>query len=525
MKKQNKIRLMSILISVCLSLTGCNSQSSKFCDDENYSEDAIEETIEPSEIMPEATEEPSYIESYYLSQLNSINPKFNHEEYYYDMDYLKTLLDTNETIDECSYNFDGNIGGVVDQIVMNSKEFVKNNENFTNVFANYNYRVAITKCLRNIIDNCDNDLNSDFHQISNMAIVFGDENYFSAENESLLYTAIYEDDLNIIIVNKKLIESIIEYNEYPEASFIYYIISHEVNHTRQNVCPCNEDYAYSNFNYTDEGYSFLMEASAESDLYNTRDFEDILLQFSYQDERKCEGELFLLSILNSEDSSKYYNSIFDIDYEEFFNFFNLTTDEEKLNFLKIIESIDAKYCRNSIPYNIYDDVSKITYNNLISEIGFTYKELLFKECLINLIEYTKDNPDFSLQDNLVVLNIIKSYLIDETYTYDDNSEDIRIIYDTDTISSISQMEKIYINYLVSKYNTTEESIREYESVDIKVLIEAIMAIAEGDENDYGVYTLYAKDLVSRFPMIIPILRANTDYSYNTYEERILKINE
>lgn len=78
MKKQNKIRLMSILISVCLSLTGCNSQSSKFCDDENYSEDAIEETIEPSEIMPEATEEPSYIESYYLSQLNSINPKFNH---------------------------------------------------------------------------------------------------------------------------------------------------------------------------------------------------------------------------------------------------------------------------------------------------------------------------------------------------------------------------------------------------------------------------------------------------------------
>ena len=142
MKKQNKIRLMSILISVCLSLTGCNSQSSKFCGDENYSEDAIEETIEPSEIMPEETEEPSSIESYYLSQLNSINPKFNHEEYYYDMDYLKTLLDTNETIDECSYNFDGNIGGVVDQIVMNSKEFVKNNENFTNV---YNIREILDK--------------------------------------------------------------------------------------------------------------------------------------------------------------------------------------------------------------------------------------------------------------------------------------------------------------------------------------------------------------------------------------------
>ena len=152
------------------------------------------------------------------------------------------------------------------------------------------------------------------------------------------------------------------------------------------------------------------------------------------------------------------------------------------------------------------------------------KEILLKKCLINLIKYTEGNPDFSLQDNLVILSIIKSYLIDETYTYYETDEDITRIYDTETISNMKNMERIYINYLVTKYNVTEESIREYESLDVKVLIEAIMAISEGDEKDYGVYTLYAKDLVSRFPMIIPVLRANGDYSYNTYEDRVLRIN-
>lgn len=523
MNKKNKIRLMSILISFCLSLTGCNSQHSNFSGDQK-SEYAIEEQIEPSEILPEATREPSITESYYLELLNSINPKFNHEEYYSDMDYLDELLKKNETIEECNYRFDGDIGSIVDQIKENTEEFVKNNSSFTSAFVNTNdYRAAITKCLRNIATNCNNDLNSDFHQISNMAIVLGDEKYFSEENQTLIYTALYEDDLNIIIINQSLLESIIEYNEFPRSTFIYYIISHEVNHTRENVCPCNEDYSYSSFNYSSDGYSFLMEAAAESDLYNTRDFEDILLQFSYQEERKNEGELFLLSILNKEGSSKYYNAIFDIDYDEFFEFFNLTTNEEKLNFLRILESIDAKYCRNNIPYNIYGDVSNITYNDLTSEIGFTYKELLLKRCLINLIRYTEENPDFSLQDNLVILNIIKSYLIDETYTYDENSEKITRIYDTETISHMVYMENIYVNYLVTKYNTTEESIREYESVDVKVLIEALIAIAEGDSKDYGVYTSYAKDLVSQFPMIIPVLRANREYSYNTYEERALKI--
>lgn len=524
MKKQNKIRLMSILISLGLSLTGCNSQYNSFNNDTQN--EPIEETIEPSEIMPEATEKPSTVESYYLEQLNSINPSFNYEEYYYDMDYLDELLEENETIEDCSYKFDGNIGTVVDQIIKNTNEFIKDNDNFTSAFANDNsYRSAITECLRNIATYCNNDLNSDFHQISNMAIVLGNRDYFSQENELLLYTAVYENDLNIIIVNQELLQSIIEYNDFPKSSFIYYVISHEVNHTRQNVCPCNEDYKYSAFNYSLDGCSFLIESSAESDLYNTRDFEDILLQFSYQDERKSEGELFLLSILNHEDSSQYYNAIFDIDYEGFFDFLNLTTDEEKLNLLRIIESIDAKYCRNNIPYNIYDDVSKVTYNELIGKIGFTYKELIFKRCLINLINYTEENPDFSLQDNLVILNIIKSYLIDETYTYAENDENISRIYDTDTISNMMNMESIYVNYLVAKYNTSEESIREYESIEVKVLIEAIMAIAAEDDKDYGVYTSYAQELVSKFPMIIPILQANNDYSYNTYEERVLKIND
>lgn len=524
MKKQNKVRLTSILISLCLSLTGCNSKESII--NSKYQNETLEETVESSEIMPESTEEPSTIKSIYLEQLNSINPEFNYEEYYYDMDYLDKLLEENEKIEECSYVFDGNIGSVVDQIVKNTNEFVRENGEYTSPFVrSTSYRSAITKCLRDIATNCNNDLNSDFHQISNMAIVLGNENYFNQENDNLLYTAIYENDMNVIVVNQKLLESIIEYNKFSESSFVYYIISHEVNHARQNVCPCNEDYRYSNFNYSLDGYSFLMESSSESDLYNMRDMEDILLQFSYQNERKNEGELFLLSILNHDDSSQYYNAIFDIDYEKFFNFFNLTTDEERLYLLRIIESIDAKYCRNNIPYSIFDDVSKATYNELIGKIGFTYKELLFKRCLINLINYTEDNPDFSLQDNLVILNIIKSYLIDETYTYDENDEIISRIYDIDTISNMMNMEKIYVSYLVTKYNTSEDSIREYESVEIKVLIEAIMAIADEDDNNYGVYTSYAHELVSKFPMIIPILQANDDYSYNTYEERILKIND
>lgn len=527
MTRFKKIKIFSILMAISMSLSGCGRNDIK--EVINNKDNIVmneDDFIESSTIMPEPAISPvDELTEEYLSYFNSLQFKYNHEEFYPNKETLNNIYTVNKQLNECSYEFDGDVESLVDTIKNNTELFVESHPEYKNPFIELSYGSALTKAIVSIKNNSKNNLNEDFHQISNMAIVIGSEKHFSQKKLDD-YIAYYKDGLNIIVINKTLIDNLVEKYKYPYSDYIYYILSHEINHTRENVCPCNENHQYNNIDYNDEGYSFLLEACAESDLYNTREFSDMLASFSYKDERKAEGELFLLGILN-ESLDKYYNSMFDIDYPSLFEFFDLKTEEEKIDFLKMIYCIDGKFYRNDLVNKllspISDDYSGLSMNDLKKITGLTYKENIFKNCMINLIEYTSRNEDFSLQENLIILNIIKSYLVNETYTYDETAADVTRIYDQEVLMNIDTMENVYIEYLSQKYQISIEEIRKYENTEIVYIIEAMKYILEDENVDFGLYSKNAKKIMEKFPVIRGVLMSNLDIPYNVYESRIKEI--
>lgn len=481
----------------------------------------------------------------YLSLLDDIEITYENEEYYPDDKRLETFIQDSKNQGECEYQISDDlnieIDNLINQIKLNSVNYLKDNptyyyditeykgEDWLSYINNKGTDELLRYCLERVFFNATNDINEDFCYLQGLTFVF------SNEEDGPLGKYIDTDKIIIVYYHKliKEFEKEINSNDKNEdigLKFYNYIsiaIEHELNHARQQRCQHKENPNRINndISYCDPFITTLIEASAESALYNLAIDEDTTSKntdsYTYPDHRFNEMLLFLLGLQN-EKIEDYYNAVYDADTTKLYNFFGLETEEDIKLFYKILYAIDSQSLRTDLLKKILGVKDSFTIGEIMDAVGYNYRADLFKLILKNLVEYTQNNPDFSLEENINIFTIVSNYIVyraGELHFFDDNSLGYK--YDIDLINAIKELEETYINFLCEYYNT---NIDEIESLKNDNYIKEIIDLLNNENIAENEKCNKAKALIERFPILkninfvlnIPI------YSYNDFLEDISK---
>ena len=368
--------------------------------------------------------------------------------------------------------------------------------------------------------------NEDIHSFTELSVVFV-PNIASHDEENIAYASYsYSNNVIEICLNNILNSS---YDLDKILARIDETVKHELSHVRQRACSDKLDNGgvlKLDF-FNGHNHSFLMEASAESILYNLGiegGYESLSKDFAYTYEyyRKLENKLLLCSLFNDYGIEDYYKAINDEDIEALFGYLGANNIEEKKEILSIIYTMDALDCRNNYIIKLLgskdnydkDDIFKV--NDTLSNLHYIS---IFKIAISNLIKYNIDNNDLSLEDNVLLYYLIANQIADgaflvddmdnnnETYCYDKFCKQYKIIQDS------------FFKVLSTIYYTKEEDIEkiyeEYKKIDLKDVFTNISSgISEeniSDNNSY-LFTNKLSKLLEKFPKIKEIIGNNYLYT-------------
>lgn len=486
---------LSLALVISFTCTGCQSKEVEEELEEPFSYSQDEEklnkvVVEDSEPVKE--EEELNIASY-LEAIMSVPIMYNYEEYYLTYEQVEKLILEAEKKVECHNEYSGNleeeIEELISQIEDNSLKFLEGYPEYERIlwfkdsylgeldtdvdFLNIVFNITLKFALKHCLEDATNDIAEDICKLKELSIVAKRGNF--QDDESIVFGS-YLPELNAIVLNVDTIyqELLNEKNEeelgvleLDEA--IEKTLLHELNHVRQQACSCRlEEDAPSTLEYQD-AYSFIMEASAESALYNQEQdymaFYKEKYDYTYYFERERETLILLLGLFHDDIKiDDYYNAIFDSDLEAFYRFCGVKTEEEKYVLHKIWFALDSLESFNSFPYEVTGE-KVLTRGKIQDIVGTSYCVDIFKLVLSHMVDYTFSNSELTVEDNLALFNIIKSIIVEEARKLEEtgNEEDpYYFVYDAETKSSIKELENLYIDFLSDYYEMSEEELRDLE---------------------------------------------------------------
>ena len=433
----------------------------------------------------------------FVDNCDNIVLHYNNDKFYLSNSEIQNIIKCYDNNKKCKYKFDNNINSIVTNIKNNSTDYINKNDNYINIFDD-NY-IDLEKILNNIVSHATNDINEDLCRIKDIKIVAVDENSnqmgFYDEKSNIL-------KLNYGAIKKDAVSSGLTFEEK-----LNLVILHELNHSRQWSCCCknNDDKILM---YDDNFYSMIGESSAESELYNLNkvDIYDSN-KFIYEKERSSESLLFLIGMFNEKSVDDYYNAIFDGDLKKFFDFFNVKTNDEIKTLYNVIYSVDSYYCRTSLGHELYDNNNSITYGDIIDGVGLTYRNDIFKMTLKNMVEYTVNHTDFSLEENIIMLEYVKNILT-ESLSFK--------ISDNDFVNNFYSLNNCYIDFLCKHYSTSVDVIDDYVKQNSKYVLYNLENLSNNEPILYDNYSDIAKSLYGKFPIIKAITITNDYYEDNLF---------
>lgn len=486
---------LSLALVISFTCTGCQSKEVEEELEEPFSYSQDEEklnkvVVEDSEPVKE--EEELNIASY-LEAIMSVPIMYNYEEYYLTYEQVEKLILEAEKKVECHNEYSGNleeeIEELISQIEDNSLKFLEGYPEYERIlwfkdlylgeldtdvdFLNIVFNITLKFALKHCLEDATNDIAEDICKLKELSIVAKRGNF--QDDESIVFGS-YLPELNAIVLNVDTIyqELLNEKNEeelgvleLDEA--IEKTLLHELNHVRQQACSCRlEEDAPSTLEYQD-AYSFIMEASAESALYNQEQdymaFYKEKYDYTYYFERERETLILFLGLFHDDIKiDDYYNAIFDSDLEAFYRFCGVKTEEEKYVLHKIWFALDSLESFNSFPYEVTGE-KVLTRGKIQDIVGTSYCVDIFKLVLSHMVDYTFSNSELTVEDNLALFNIIKSIIVEEARKLEEtgNEEDpYYFVYDAETKSSIKELENLYIDFLSDYYEMSEEELRDLE---------------------------------------------------------------
>lgn len=494
MNKYNK--LLSLLLSISLSTTSC--ASSGVINMTKYQNSPIVgESISTNDIKMD------YLTNEYYNYFDNLEFTYNYQEKYITRTEIESLIEENKKIEACTYVFDGDVTAIA--------ELIKENSSNNDFFTQDNLQI-LTRLLKKIYLKSKSDKNEDFHKLSTIKIAYG----HSKDH----YVAYFDEDTNTLYLDKEYIEFIASEEVISPKYYLEYTLEHELDHVRQILCDCNKEVKNTNIGYG-EYVSFILESSAESSLYNELD-QNYKLDYTYSDERTKEGEILLLGLFNNESIDNYYQAIYDVNLEELYNYLDLS-DEEVYDFYNILYSIDGSLCRNNLPYEIFSDVKDVTYGELKQEIGYSYKQNLFKMVIMRMLKYNSEN-NLSLEDNLAIYYLIKNILFYDCYYFEEDNDKIIKVY-PEEIEEMIKMDEKYIEYLASKYHKSIEEVRDIESIDGYIASYSLVNYVETGEFPYDTYKKQVTQLIENFPTITYIINNYDEVYLSSYSSAVKKLSE
>ena len=382
-----------------------------------------------------------------------------------------------KTTKECPYIFDKDIDKLLKNIEENTMNYLKEHPQYYNMLdldnkENDLYKTTFTKALKkaitNIYEKSSNDIDEDMCKINQLVILAGNDSFITeSSNFSSTVLGYYQD--NCIIINyQELITRIdnqVKINKKVDDNFLVLLLEHELNHARQTLCSHRINLKDKDIKQTTS--QFLKEASAESELYNLDKDEEKrknTYAYSYQEIRKYESLMLLLALGNDKVTlDDYYNAIFDSDKDRLYDFFKLDTKKEKLDFEKVTNTFDTALGYSQIPYEYYNRNS-FSIKELTELTGQDHKIKVFNMALTNMVEYTKEHKDFSLEQNLLLLEIIHNTVLNTGYN-DYDTKTHKETYEEDFSKKLIDTNNKYIEFLSEFYNKDTKEIKKIMTSD------------------------------------------------------------
>lgn len=485
-----KKRIISfvLMINILVNLSGCIIKNNN----NNVNEEIVTLEIEDNDILND-----------FINKINDINPIYKYSLHYPDEYLISKYQRLAKSTNECTNtNTDysnlsniiinntiekyGTLNGlfIIDDITYNKEEYSKLLE------INSYTKIALKRAINNIFKNSTNNISEDICKLKDICII---NDNLQGESDSYIL-GIYDNDNLTIKIDYRWIYNlyILDYNNYKEKeiSFIDYltmVIEHELNHVRQYICSDRIENGQKYVNISMKDSSFMLEATAESELHNN--FSNISpTEYSYYLERNLESLLLLTTVFkDNKNIVDYYNAIYDSNLNKLYEFFELKSKEDYITFYNIIYTMNTITCRTDLSsaliHNGYDTIGKIK-----EELGNYYLIDIMKISMKDLVS-SIDKNNLSLDECIIYYLFIKSYMV-----YD-------VKFDGFTNQSINNIENAYVNYLSKKYDVREDEIKELLTSDkyYEILDNLCGEVLFND------YDNYYKDILNRYPIMKNII--------------------
>lgn len=485
-KLYGKKRLLALLLSLAipLSSTGCGKEET-INTRPNSEEDICDTNLTKDYLQSQFGE--SFKETMdFSAYLNSLTV-FDDYDFQIDDEDLIDIRTQVESTTKCEENYTGNIDNIVKNIKERSNRYSSAsplNDDPTlspkEIRKNAYVEQALKDALKETKSSSINNFSEDVCHIKDIRIInkVGGEDKSSYNPDENIITINYEEIVGKLVKKEAIIEELTK------------VFKHEINHARQYICDCRKDYGQL---YEVFDSKTLLEASAESSLYNLANIEGNTFDFIYREERKDEALLLLMGLLNDHtDITDYYNGLFDTNLDKLFRFFDIQDDKDLREFYSIIKSIDFENNQE-----VLDGEYEI--------IGYDYREAILKKCINNLIAKTNESSTFDIVDNMTIYLFVKNTILNDSHTYYKIDGKTQQIIQEDFVNKIMYIDSEYKKILSEHYGISLEEIEDIEKNEAYDILIAITNQIEGNI-DYSLESSEkARILIARNPLLETIM--------------------
>lgn len=538
-KKIGAYKLMLIGLASSIILTGCADGSRAL-----YTEQQV--SSESEIVIEQPIEEPN-IEIDGIVPLSDVgSSKYNLQDVYLTGDeYNNFIDDLNQIVVNYQYSNLYNIDDALSEYnkltitsnhasrisAINADELynvvLENNENYMKDNPHTLYEEVSKKELKNFcIAICDiiNYYLETCPEISIDRISCTLSNLKILEQEGSMSNAFVTID-NCLVVSPTMIEII---GIMDSENDVYDILTHEVIHLLQKSCNCdlscniNLTYGYG-FGYefntlavNSLNNTWLYEASAEKCMCNYQNMDPI----TYHNMIGYMESLSMINLLNDNYNVNDTEHLsFNKTLDDLFTYFDVTTEEEKMEILNMMYSIEIIQSSPSDFYRVYEASEGITMNEyyetdlrltLKGDLCQTMNKLFYRNLANRLV-----NENIPLEDVFYLISVYEAdlnnhILYSESSKYDYNEELMQNYVNiqskffecisTSTGMSLEDIEELYSNYTARVYDSNGNIVNNYD-----------LSWLESDKVSY---------IEERLEVLSSCYTTNVQLSYNTIQENI-----
>lgn len=258
-----------------------------------------------------------------------------------------------------------------------------------------------------------------------------------------------------------------------------------INAIRMGACDCRiqKGQVNSGINYDDTLNSLVAMAEVAGDNSGLSDYNRDIFDSNKRMEARCSAVLLLSALFKENRNIKdLITIIYDSDLGGVYDFFGVETLTDGERFYRINQTLDSLYDDGDTTTNILEK-----RNN----IGYAYKEDLFKIAVSDLMDYVFRYQDLSLEETVYLYKFVKSIVVGNAFTdYTQEGEETIYTFDVNFSKDIQEMEKVFYDF-----------VRRFYSLDNDVFLTARDNYVLFRNFDFSEDGVDFEKLLKKFPLL------------------------